>query len=282
MIIKGTQIFTHTSRVSDPASPIHRIGGWTESYYWEGATIEQFRNEFLGGPNPAGGVWLGLSLLRARLLPTGANIVGQRYQQVNPVGPSQSLGRLFAGSAGILNDVPQMTLLCDAPGVGVKNVRRLFLRGMPDVRVTEGEFDAPAGYISALQDFFDFLAKFSFRARDLNQPQIPVVSITSGGVVTSSAAVPFLQNSFVQIGRAKTATGGNVTGVFQVDSVGPGFGVFQLKNWTLGSTTGGYARGYAIIYPKFDAPSVHFNRIVVKKIGRPFTQYRGRRSKRRK
>src|SRR5262245_5545951 len=280
MILKCSMLFAHFSRVDDPGSPIHRIGGWSEHYYWEGTDVSLFIAQFMGGAH-ASGSYLGLCAARAGILPKGASVVGQRWQQVDPLGPAQSRGVTFPGSTGLEADVPQMTLLCSAPGVGVRNVRKLMLRGMPDARVTQGEFDAPTGYVANLNAFFTRLSTFSFRGRDLAQPAFKIVSIDANGNVQCDAAVPFPALSYVAIGRTKNSLQRNVNGIFQVESISSTVGLFKVRPWTAGACTGGYARQHVVIYPKFDAPNVKFDRIIVRKVGRPFTQYRGRRSRRR-
>jgi hypothetical protein len=279
MIVKCSQLFQLTTATSNPTRPRHRTGGWSEHYYWEGPDLATFRLYFLGGQQ--GPVeFTGLCALRADLLPLGASIVGQRWQAVNPVGPAQSAGRVFPGTSTLQCDVPQMTLLCSAPAVAARNVRKLKLRGIPDARVIEGEFLGAQEFNAAFNRFIFWLQHFSFRARNLDAAKVTVQTISALGLVQAVEAIPFLVGSQVAIGRTKTTAGKTVNGIFVVESVGPGVGQFTVRNWTAGACTGGYARLHQVTYPKFDHTNISLDRIIVMKIGSPFDKYRGRRSKR--
>jgi len=277
-VYKMTTIFQYASAVSTPNGVIHRSGGWSESWYYNAASIQAVIAFFNGTGAPANqpSFWA----TRAVLLPSGSGIVGYRVQQVNPPGPAQSGALFMPGVAGQLADIPQMCLLCKSPGLGVGNIRRWYLRAVPDVQVVEGEYQPGGSFGAGVPLLFQSLNGLSFAARDLSQTSFPIVSIDATGVITTQAPVTFAVNDMVRVLRTLDSGRNLRGGKFQVTSVGPG-NVCQIKNWTYGATTGGKVRKDALVYPNVDAPNTAFSRIITRRIGRPSVGYRGRRSKRR-
>lgn len=281
MPVKCTMLFQLATNLDFPSLPSRRLAGWSESWYFPGSSIPS-AIQFTNGIGPFGPIALqGLCPARAALLPPGAAIVGQRFQVVSPTGPSQTLGQIFPGSEGEAADIPQQALLITVPSTNANNIRRSTLRGIPDARVVEGEFQNTPSFNGALNTFFNTLGNFLFRGRDLSQSTVNIVSISPLGVVTCEANIPFLVNDMVRVLRTRTADGDLVGGRFQVASVGPGSNVFTLLAWTPPeATTGGRVRKDAIVYVAIDSTRIAVNRCVTRRVGRPFTQYRGRRSRR--
>lgn len=258
---------------------LQRQGGWTESLYADQPTIDQIRQNFFGqGGNPLFGN-IALCPARAALLPTGAQIVGQRIQQVDPVGPTTSTGFVYPGGSGLATDVPQMGLLTTLPAVNVRNVRRWIIRGIPDARVVNGEYSPAAQFSNDISTFFTVLGAWNFRALDLNAVGVDIINIDATGKVTSNGNSPFVQFDVIQLNRVQTGNGTVLSGKFQVATIGPNNNNFTLGNWTFGLCTGGRARKIAFIYPFIDAARIAINRVVVKKVGVPSIRFRGRRSK---
>ncbi len=279
MRFKFTMLMQLATNVSDPTATARRLGGWSESWYWEGASIQDLYIAAFGGAAGAGGgIWAGLCSTRASLLPLGAAIVGQRIQQVDPVGQSQSLSRLFPGGP-LAADVPQMGLLCTIPGKTVKNIRRTIIRAIPDARVVEGEYFPSNAFNANLEMYFNVLANWLFRGVDLAQPNLPVLTIDATGVIQMGAlSAGFAVNDLVKVLRSRDATGEPIGGVFMVESI-PSATSIKVRNWTAGVCTGGAVRKHAFVYPQIDSDNCAIGRIVTKRVGRPFQQYRGRRSK---
>ena len=77
MTCKITFLFQLATNVSTPSAVARRIGGWSESWYSADATI----SAAITRVNATIGDW-GDNIIgsRAALLPTGASIVGQRFQ----------------------------------------------------------------------------------------------------------------------------------------------------------------------------------------------------------
>jgi hypothetical protein len=243
-----------------------RVGGWSESLYQNNA----------GPTNRAN--FLRLCQARAALLPTTASVIGQRYQQVDPVGASSTGAMRYPGDVTTLaTDVPQVTLLCRAPSTETTNIRPLMLRCIPDGIVIGGEYSPNAQFRSALANYFQELGFWKFRARDLQAQSVPIIDIDALGNVNTDQPITLTVNETVQILRT---TGGTVSGGrFSIKAVTDTFN-FQLRNWKGGATEGGRLRLISIIYPRIDSNNVAVSRIIVRKVGRGFFQYRGRASKR--
>lgn len=279
MRFKLTMLMQLATNVSDPTATQRRLGGWSESWYWEGASVQDLFVYAFGGQIGVGEGQTGLCPVRAAMLPFGASMVGQRIQQVDPVGQSQSLSRLFPGTAGLNADVPQMALLCTIPGKNVKNIRRTILRGIPDARVVEGEFFPSNAFVANLNLFFDVLSNWRFRGVDLSQAEIPIISVAADGTIQMQGlSAGFAVNDLVKVLRSSDANGSPVGGVFMIETI-PSATSIKVRGWTAGLCTGGKVRKHAFVYPVVDGDNCAIGRIVTKRVGRPFTQYRGRRSK---
>lgn len=275
---KMTLLFQALSKAGDPNYPIHRIGGWSESWY-STISADTAKNRMLGGgtvdANRAS------VLYRSRLLGTGASIVGWRLQQVDPVGGSQTGFLSIPGKSGFNQDIPQMGLLCRAPSIGKVNVKRFILRGIPDAVVEQGEYTPDSDYKTDLANYFNDLQFWCFRGRDLSQAAVKVFKITTAGIVTTEAPHGAAINDMVRVMRT-TDSGGELRSARKmVTAVGPGTNSLTLDSWEFGATTGGTIRKDAIVYPAVDSANTAFSRIVTRRVGRPFTGYRGRQSSRR-
>lgn len=270
MTLKCTFLFQQSTAVSDPTRPTHRIGGWSESWYYPGTSL----TTFLGGPMQS---W---ATFRAGMLALGCSIVGVRVQQVAPVGPSQSLIVAYPGTQSKEADVPQMALLCKVPALNATNIRRMILRGVPDVNVLEGEYLPDTAFSVAFNLFATALNAFQFRGRDLSQPRIPILSIDALGNVITINPHTFQVGQMVRILRSKTSDGDLIGGAFQVATIGPLNTNFKVLNWGGEATTGGTARQDAIVFLNIDFANIAIGRIITRRVGRPFAQFRGRRSRR--
>lgn len=275
MKLKCTALFQHVTNtgaeggVLTTPAPITRVGGWSESWYLDAETVspdDRFRR---------------VNLARAALLPIGCSIIGQRYQMVEPVGSSQTGSFVYPGTAGTLADVPQMALFCRVHAVNAINIRPAVLRGIPDARAVRGEYNPSDAYTKAISLYFGELATwgFKFRGRDLSAPQLPLIHILADGSVQTEVAHTYVVGDMVQVLRAVGADGRKRGGRFQVTAVLNSFH-FSI-NWNqLFDSTGGRVRkdlGYS--YYDIVTP-VDIRGVTVKRVGRPFFQYRGRRSNR--
>ena len=279
-VFKCTALFQWTSAVSTPAAPLHRVAGWSESVYLQAPDQPTAIQEFV-----TGGLAIGLSWCqeRAALLPLGGSIVGQRIQQVSPVpAAAQSLNNAFPSLLGLEGDSPQTTLLIRFPSQVTNNIRRYFLRAVPDPCVTEGEFTPTPAFGLALAAWINGMNGFAFQARDLSQAKQPVLSGTAAGVFTLvNPPVGIAVGTMVRLLKVRDANGYLRGGRFQVTAVTSSPNVVTVAGWPFPASTGGNMRVDATIYPFVLVSQTTVGRIVSKKVGRPSTGYRGRRSRRR-
>lgn len=298
---KFTMLFSQTSNLSQAGAVLHRVGGWSESWYITAANIQAVLTTAggvippqTGGEGGAGGGgggvpgFLGPANLplfpaRAALLPSSAGIVGLRIQQVDTPGPSQSFPANFPGSSGLKGDAPQQALLLRAVGLGPNPaVRRFTIRGIPDDMLIEGEFNPSAAYLASLNTYISSLASWAFRSKVAILLPVKLINITNAGVGNTEIPQAITQaNMMIRVRKTKDSGGNLRSGRFQVTAVGPG-NLFTLFNWPYGATTGGQILADSnVSYPLVDVANSSWVRSTQRKVGRPSGQYRGRRSRRR-
>lgn len=276
-------IIRYASNTSDANSTQRRIGTFSEQYYADGPFADIIDFNFRR-----------LCQYRAGMLPRGTSVIGQRYQQVEPLGASAVRNAFYPGSADLAQDVPQIALHFRVKGVAVANVRSVDLRGIPDARVIEGEYSPSNAYTNAINGFFltlggappsrleQFTAiPFLFRGRDLSQTAWPLVNITSGGVYTTIGNSSFVKGDKVQVIRATDDDGDRRVGGFFTVGDGPTATSGTLIGYNLGATTKGSIRKAITIFPQFPAAAPDMPIVIQKKVGRDTRSYRGRRSVRR-
>jgi len=266
-MIKCTAVFNSVSNVSGVATAQTRTGGWTESIYNTQA-IDATREDFLS--------WC---VLRARCLPRGFGIVGQRYATVG--GSSITGGRRFPGDPSLSADVPQMAVQLRADASGAVNVRRWAYRGVPDIMIKEGEWLPTPEYEQAVKVAAQFAAggNWRFFGRDLDNDLYDVASITTGGLLTIVDGLPFPAGTLVQLFRCKDASGRGVTGSYLVQE-DLGDNKFQLVNFRANAVVSGQVRAVTTSPFAIVASSVEIEKVVVRKVGRPSGGYSGRHSRR--
>lgn len=266
-MIKCTALFNSVSNVSGNAQAQTRTGGWSESIY-NSQEIDAARADFLD-----------YCVLRARCLPAGFAIIGQRYQIVD--GPSSTGGRRFPGDAALSCDVPQMALQLKADASGAVNVRRWSFRGVPDAMITEGEYLPTSSYRTAVLNAAQFATggNWRFYGKDLTWTLYDIVSISAGGLLTTALDPGFNAGMQVQLFRCKDEAGNGVSGTFLIGSNGTG-NSWNLVNYNRNAAVSGQVRRITYTpYPIVGA-SVVVEKVVVRKVGRPFGGYSGRHSKR--
>lgn len=251
-------------------SAISRLGGFTETWYHPsdfGANVEA--------------AFTLLAQKRAALLPTTGSIVGFRYQTTDGIVSGRSTTRLISipGLAGRQTDVPQMGIKMDMDAANGVNQRVWLMRGVPDSQITTGEFQPSAAYRNDLANFLSGLGgTWAFRGQVLTNPPTEIDTITAAGVITWGANPGYANGSKIKVLRARNIAGRGKGGVFRVNAVVANTG--QLTGWTHGDCTGGKSRQYAVAFPLLPANSTPIltAEAVLKKVGRPSRQYRGRRA----
>lgn len=265
---KCTMLFEQSSNAGG-ASNETRTGGWSESFYSQADPFATVQNGFRT-----------LCTFRARLLPSSARIVGQRYQSIDPPSVAGTTGEVYPGLAGS-NDVPQMALFLRVPAASVPNVRPLTLRGLPDGQVTDGEYVPTSAYVAFLARYLQELAFWRFKSKDREQAKIGLESIATTGVFTLQSPLTFAVGDRLNVARARNTRGETLEGTFRVLEVtSTTVGKFALWGDN-GAWTGGYVQPDEIIYPLMsDISGNPGAKAVVRKVGRPLSGYRGRSTRR--
>jgi len=254
------------------------IGGWSESYYSSVGSITQLRSRLI----TAGSWGIGLLPARAALLPSTGQIVGYRIATVFPrSGRTQTASAAWPGQFAANTDVPQMAVMCTAQSTTTSNIRRFALRGIPDFQVTYGEYTPSVTYQAAMTAFLNELSAWQFVGQDFAVTNFPIVNVTAGGVVTVAGSMTFAVGDAVQIlSTVLDASGRKFTFKTKV-TVGVTAGnQVTVANWPLLPSTGGIFRFLNYLLFNIDGANATADRAAVRKVGRPFGQYRGRRSKR--
>jgi len=268
--IKCTMLFEATTNFGS-TNGRSRQAGWSESYYTSPlssntALVRAFHT---------------LCESRARLLPEGAFIVGQRYQEVDPVGASSTGSKEFPGGTALPADHPGLAMYLRMPAVDSRNFSPVSLRCMPDNRIVKGEYDKEVAYHQALVNFLKKLNSsiWRFRGRDLSQVSYPLIEIADNGTFVTEGATPLLGNQMVRVLRTNLTNGKQRGGRYKISSmISASSGI--LLNWDLGDTIKGKIRLDAEVFPQYGTVSDPKPRIVTRKVGRPFSGFRGRASAR--
>lgn len=266
---KYTMIFNAiTGAADDPAQ--QRSGGWTESVYAPNDDAENLA------------LFRTLSQRRAALLPRSARISGWRVQQVDPSVRAAQSSQNFPGAAAADNDtdIPQMALAFTVPDAGGTHSRRMKIACVPDRFIVRGEFLPTPAYRGALTAYMNQLDLWNMRCIDFTQPVADIVGVTAAGVMTTVAGPDYAIGQIVAIKSTIKPDGTRVTGQFRVSAATLN-GETGLANWTHGITSKGKVRRIIYIYPNIEAGENTAVLASTRKIGRPSTGFRGRRSRRR-
>lgn len=274
MPYKYTMILQLTTAPVDAAAASAHIGGWSESHW---------RND---NPDPTAGPFLELMQRRANLLPAQGNVVGYRVGSYtlagNKIYPgTTSTGRVFLPGGSFSCDVPQMALQLNT-GSSAANSSRIVLRGLPDDLVINGEYKPITAYKGAVTRFITSLTSgdWGFIGRDLTQPAIRVIKV-SAGVLTTDGSSPLIAGvDWVRFHKVVDSLGNPVSGAYFIGS-SPGTNQFALSGFPTDVTVGANGTIRRDIVARYNYTNVTPGRVVVRKVGRPLEQYRGRRSKRR-
>jgi hypothetical protein len=261
-------------------TPRSHIAGWTESVIWPSDDVAGLLTALRTGVNQQ----LGLLAARAAFLPQGADIVGVRLYQ-GGAGRGQSYAFGFPGATGNPEDIPQMALLMKGGPQTVAVTRRWTVRGFPDNLISLGEFLPTSLYANAIQAYFGALGNFGFYAFDPTVAKFNVLNVTTAGVVTINGAFPpFANNAVVTLNQTVDSGGVRRSYTGAVSALDPTNNKLTLANpaWPWGTTTGGKIAAKVKAVFLFSPQNCAVVRAVTRRVGRPFEQYRGRRSKKRR
>lgn len=256
-----------------------RVGGFTESYYSALATPTAVVDLLINGS----GANQSILRTRAGLLPSSGQIIGYRLAAVLPrTGRAQTKGVSYPGVSFWTTDLPQVSVQYSINSTSSGNIRRAALRCVPDQFVHGGEFQPDDAYTIALAFFAGSLSDWRFLGQDLTTPYTDVSTITAAGVVTFLAPVTIPAGTTVQFKGLLEPITGTKFSIRSKVRIGALAGTqITLLDWQSGDVQGG--QGRQIVYNLYGMDSTSFSveRATVRKVGRPFFQFRGRRSKRR-
>lgn len=230
---------------------------------------------------------LALATKRARCLPKSASIIGIRIANYDIVGnklkpTGSSSGKLLrSGNAGFDCDIPQMSVSVGISSADGPNLTKITLRGIPDTQVIGGEFSPTPAFKRNVEDYLDeLIAKnWKFIGRDLSLPVANIISV-AGNVVTLTGPIGAVANtSYVRFLHAKADGGDPISGAYLATAVAGN--TITLAGYSGGNmgTPSGKMRVDAI--KVLSISDYSGSRVAVRKVGRPFENYRGRASKRR-
>jgi len=264
---KIDMLFHQTTNLGATTDAPVRSAGWSEGWYIDG-TLAQVKAAVHG-----------LCQIRATLLTQAASIVGQRFRLVG--GGSTMLTTRYRGSQAVQSDVPQMAVLCSIQGRAVPNVRRFALRGIADARVVEGEYQPSSTNLASISAMGQWLdrSSFRFKGRNLSVGSSLIDNVTTGGVVLLEEPYVVVEDQYVNVSRAKDVNGHSVSARHRVAVANPPYGM-TLATWTHGPTEGGRVSISEEDFHLVDGLTLNVSRVVVRKVGRSFFQYVGRRSNR--
>lgn len=276
MPIRIALLISVTTDPADRFSASPHSGGWSESFWFPGNAFVPLKVFQLWGQS------------RANLLAGECTVTGYRQQLFTISG-----NKLLPGgsASGVLNypgsyptdlNAPQDSLMVNFTVSGQPNNIRHRLAGLPDSQVSQGEYQPTTAYKTSITNYMNGVINNGFQAvtRDLTQPDARVKSI-AGDVLTTLTATGAAPGDYVILRRVRDVNGDPVSGSFLVETVTPNAdGTFAYALYGLSatvSTPNGTARKDLLVINNILTGQP--NRLVVRKIGRPFVQYRGRRSK---
>jgi len=248
-----------------------RTAGWSESFYFGGEAEPAIEAAIVKN---------GLCARRGATLPSTASIVGIRAQKVDPLplGPSIARRLFFQGTSGALTDVPQLTLLWELLSAGIPNKRMYHMRGLPDSNAEGGEYVSANDMDAKLNLLRTAMSNFNFRSFDRTQPVRDILTFTTATrTVVTSVDHGFAIGDNVQLKQLKSQlvpiTFG---GTFKVETVplANSFTIRSPSSWP--DLVQGKAQKKVVIFPPISQTLSSWVRTTVRKVGRPFDLFRGR------
>lgn len=271
--VRTSWLFAVTTDPTDATSASPHSGGWSESHWCA-------PSDFVAANART------LASRRANLLPGQGSIIGYRLEsfdltgnKLSPLGATS--GRfLYPGLDSRDLNLPQDSLMMNGAGSGVPNAARFNLRCIPDGIITRGEYQPSPAFKGALTLYSNGLIAvgYGFIGRVKTGLSARVNSIAAGVVHLNGAVGGVANTDFLRLNRVYDDLGNPVKGTFLITNItGNAYTVSGLAGVSV-SQPSGSARIDALDF--FQYGVINPARAVVRKIGRPFEQYRGRASAR--
>lgn len=228
-----------------------------------------------------------LATRRALMLSQSAAVIGYRTQvftiAANRLVPGGTAsGNLnLPGLQGIPTDLPQVALSMKAQSDETANTRKFNVRGVPDNVMVGGEYQPPAYFLQAVRLYIQELTSgvWWFPGRNLAQASVPIQGVANG-VLTTVGNPGWAVGDSIRFLKARQTNGLPFTGTYVIQAPLVAANQFTLANLdtTIKVGTIGRVRRDEVLMCRIAACET--GRAVVRKIGRPFETYHGRRSKR--
>lgn len=215
---------------------------------------------------------------RAAILPVQTSIIGARFYQQGG-GRAVPVALNFPGTSST-TDLVNCAVLCTSNNASAPVARKWWVHNVPDAQFEGGEYDPSASYAGRFNSYLDTIAAASW-VGIVRTNQIAVVTIDANGLVTCGSAHSFNVGQFVTISRTLTAEGKKFGGLFRVSTIGPLSSQLTLLAWDQGACTGGsmfLKQSQAYVIGASGRPII--DRAGTRRVGRPFSVYRGRSSRR--
>lgn len=247
-------------------------GGWSESFWFNGA---------------ASLITIKMPLIlndRARMLGGSASVVGYRIQAYTITGNklipngSTSVHATYPGNNNLTMDVPQAALDLSGLVAGAVNSNRLVLRGVPDEAITFGEYNGSQPFAGGLANYTGDIVNMpaGFVGRDLSQPSSRIHAINAGVVTLQANVGGVAGTDWLRLHRCYDINGNPVKGAYLITAIAGNAYTLQNLPAQVVLEPSGTARIDKLVF--LTLTSLNTGRALVKKVGRPFEQYRGRRS----
>lgn len=260
-----------TTKPVNAQTAIPHTGGWSESHW---------RNDLIPFVHPN---VTRLLQGRAGALPKQASIVGLRICNYTVSGNrllpgATSITKFLMPGAGYDCDVPQMGLEMGASTNG-QNSNRFTLRAIPDAMVVFGEYSPTPEFSRAINEICQNLSGngWCIQGRVLSNLTYRVVGVTALGVATLNGAPAVAVGDYMRTLRIRDVDGFSIEGAFYVSAVAGN--TVTLMGWPADTVVQGSGFMRKDEVNLFPISSVVPSRVVVRKVGRPFEQYRGKRSR---
>jgi hypothetical protein len=272
-LVKVSTLISFVTRPVDLGSAAAHAGGWSEQVWCPTPPFSRIQA-------------VGFGTVRANLLPQLCTIVGLRQQiytiagnKLVPGGASVLPLNLPGASAYTINN-PQSSLALRITSAGVANVGRYTLRAVPDEVMVNGEFNGDLIYKGRIDALAAAMIAYQtgFVGRNLAAVSASCLGSDGTSMIVANSGI-FAVGDFVRFVKIKGSTSLPVSGTFQITAILPGNKITFVGGAGSNAKPGGTIRVDGIGY--FTTAAVSIGRAGVRKVGRPFGGYVGRRSKRR-
>lgn len=255
---KITMLFNQV--IGDPEAS--DSAGYSETWYRDGTSEDNIAaaRQLIGA--------------RTGMLTSQASVIGLRVQTVG--GLAESLRVQFQGNVQRDGDLPQVALNIKLTGADPQYKKTMQIRGIPDGRVVFGRYKPAEAFDAAFAQWWQQLRNdgWRFQARDRTLPRVQIFNIAADGVFSIAPGSTWDAGQKCILRFCRNVNGVNVSGVYDLESR-TNDQVGKIRNWSGGVVlnSGKFAK-YGLTYPTIGKGMIQ--NATTRKVGRPFSQFRGR------